>query len=155
MDIYQEYKSVFLFFLYKTMKIFLICSKAFYSELPLIQETLEKAGHKITVPHSYDNPASEATIREKGAEAHAAFKSQLLKASHTIIGQMDAVLALNFDKNGQKNYIGGSTFLELYEAFMQGKNIYLYNDIPQGMLFDEISGFSPLVLNGDLKKIPS
>jgi hypothetical protein len=137
------------------MKIFLICSKAFYSKIPPIQATLQKAGHEITVPQSYDNPASEVTIREKGAEAHAAFKSQLLKASREVIGKMDAVLALNFDKNGQKNYIGGSTFLELYEAFMQGKNIYLYNDIPQGMLFDEISGFSPLILNGDLTKIPS
>jgi hypothetical protein len=74
-------------------------------------------------------------------------------ASHNIIGKMDAVLALNFDKNGQKNYIGGSTFLELYEAFIQGKKIYLYHDIPEGMLFDEISGFSPVVINEDLSKI--
>ena len=29
----------------------------------------------------------------------------------------DAVLTLNFDKNGQKNYIGGATFLEVYDAW--------------------------------------
>jgi len=30
------------------------------------------------------------------------------------------------------------------------KKIYLYNEIPEGMLYDEISGFSPIVINGDL-----
>jgi hypothetical protein len=133
------------------MKIFLICSKAFYPQLATIQATLQAAGHEIVLPSSYDNPTSEVEAREKGE--HSTFKQQMFLASHTIIGEMDAVLALNFDKNGQKNYIGGSTFLELYEAFMQGKKIFLYHDIPEGMLFDEISGFSPVVINEDLSKI--
>ncbi len=46
--------------------------------------------------------------------------------------------------------VGGSTFLELYEAFMKGKEIYLWNEIPEGILFDEISGFSPKIINGNL-----
>ena len=58
-----------------------------------------------------------------------------------------------FDKNGKKNYIGGATFIEIYEAFMKNKKIYLYNDIPEGMLYDEISGFSPIVINGDLNLV--
>jgi len=33
---------------------------------------------------------------------------------------------------------------------MKGKKIFLYNDIPDGMLYDEISGFSPIVINGNL-----
>lgn len=53
-------------------------------------------------------------------------------------------------ENGKKNYVGGSTFLELYEAFMEGKEIYLWNEIPEGILFDEISGFSPKIINGNL-----
>ena len=53
-------------------------------------------------------------------------------------------------ENGKKNYVGGSTFLELYEAFMKGKEIYLWNEIPEGILFDEISGFSPKIINGNL-----
>ena len=57
------------------------------------------------------------------------------------------------DKNGKKNYIGGATFIEIYEAFMKGKKIYLYNDIPEGMLYDEISGFSPIVIKGDINLV--
>ena len=60
------------------------------------------------------------------------------------------MLVLNFDKNGQKNYIGGATFLEMYDAFRLDKKIFIYNDIPEGMLNDEIIVFSPVVLNGNL-----
>lgn len=66
---------------------------------------------------------------------------------------MDSVLVLNFDKNGKKNYIGGATFLEMYDAFRLGKKIYMWNDIPHGILRDEIIGFNPIVINGDLEKI--
>ena len=60
---------------------------------------------------------------------------------------------MNFDKNGQKNYIGGATFLEMYDAFRLGKKIFMYNDIPEGLLSDEIIGFAPIVINGNLKNI--
>ena len=29
----------------------------------------------------------------------------------------------------------------------------IYNDTPEGMLYDEISGFCPIVINGDLSLI--
>ena len=79
------------------------------------------------------------------------------KQSEDVISNMDAVLVLNLDKekNGEilRNYIGGATFLEMYDAFRMNKKIYLYNDIPEGMLYDEIEGFNPTIINGDLKLI--
>ena len=33
---------------------------------------------------------------------------------------------------------------------MKNKKIFLYNDIPEGLLYDEIAGFSPIVINGVL-----
>lgn len=77
-------------------------------------------------------------------------KGEMFRRSRDRIKSMDAVLTLNFDKNGKKNYIGGSTFLELYEAFMNNKKIYLWNEIPEGILFDDISGFAPEIINGNL-----
>ena len=66
---------------------------------------------------------------------------------------MDAVLVLNYEKHGIKDYIGGSTFLEMYEAFRNNKKIYMYNPIPEGLLYDEIDGFSPIIINGNLEVI--
>ena len=92
-----------------------------------------------------------------GKEEHQKFKAKMYKQSEDTISNMDAVLVLNLDKekDGEiiNNYIGGATFLEMYDAFRLGKKIYLYNDIPKGMLFDEIEGFGPIIINGDLNLI--
>ena len=85
------------------------------------------------------------------------FFKEMYYESKEKISLVDAVLVLNYDKekNGevQKNYIGASTFLEMYEAFMQNKKIYLMNDIPNNMLYDEIKGFNPVVINNNLSNI--
>jgi hypothetical protein len=40
--------------------------------------------------------------------------------------------------NKKKFILGGATFLEMYDAFRLNKQIFLYNDIPEGMLYDEL-----------------
>ena len=132
------------------MKILVICSKAFYDRIEPIKEKLEEMGHEIELPNSYYTPNAEKESWSKGDEAHSEFKSRMFRMSADRIKEMDAVLTLNYEKNGKKDYIGGSTFLELYEAFMNNKKIFLYNDIPEGILYDEISGFSPIVIHGNL-----
>ena len=131
-------------------KIFVICSKAFYKDIKPIKETLEKNNWEVFVPWTYEKPEAEAEWYAKGEEEHAKMKGEMFRRSRDRIQKLDAVLTLNFDKNGKKNYVGGSTFLELYEAFMEEKQIYLWNDVPEGILFDEIKGFAPKVINGDL-----
>ena len=58
-----------------------------------------------------------------------------------------------YDKNNQNNYIGGATFLEMYDAFCLGKQIYMLHDVPEGMLKDEIIGFNPTIIHEDLSLI--
>ena len=135
------------------MKIFIICSKAFYGEIKPIKDYLEKKGFEVAVPHTYLNPEKESETWKEGVESHAAFKARMFRLSEEKIKGMDAVLVLNFEKYGVPNYIGGSTFLEMYEAFRNNKKIYLYNDIPNGMLFDEIEGFGQIIIKGDLNLI--
>lgn len=135
------------------MKILIICSKAFYKDIAPIEEKLKEMGHEVELPNSYYEPDAEKKSWDLGPEEHSKFKARMFKMSAERIETMDAVLTLNFDKNGKKNYIGGATFIELYEAFMKNKKIFLYNNIPEGMLFDEISGFSPVVINGDLNLV--
>ena len=133
------------------MKILLICSKVFYDKLNGFKLELEKLGHEVFMPNCWDCPETEEKFR--GTPEHALFKAKMFKQSEERIKTMDAVLVLNYDKNGQKNYIGGATFLEVYDAFRLGKKIYFINDLPDGMLKDELIGFSPIVLNGDITKI--
>jgi len=135
------------------MKIFIICSKHFYDTVPAIKTTLEASGHAITLPNCYDDPATEDRLRAVGTAAHAEWKATMLRHSTDVMEQTDAVLVLNFDKHGTANYIGGATFLEMYDAFRLGKKIFLYNGIPNGILADEIIGFNPTIIYGDLSKV--
>lgn len=130
------------------MKIFIICSKAFYNKIPEIKVKLESLGHVITLPNCYDAPETESSYR--GTESHAKWKSEMIRHSEEVISNVDSVLVLNYDKNGIKNYIGGATFLEMYDAFRLDKKIYMINEIPEGILKDEIIGFNPVILRGNL-----
>ena len=139
------------------MRIFIICSKKFYDKIPPIKEFLEENGMEVYLPNCYDNPQTESEMWKLGKDEHQKFKAEMYKQSEDTISKMDGVLVLNFDKVADgvtyKNYIGGATFLEIYDAFRMNKKIYMYNDIPDGILFDELQGFAPIILNGDLSKI--
>ncbi len=136
------------------MRVLIICSKNFYYKIKDIKSILEKNNIEVFLPNCYDDPTTEQRMREKGKKEHQEFKSKMYKQSEETIAKMDAVLVLNFDKEKDdqvlKNYIGGATFLEMYDAFRLGKKIFLYNEIPNGMLFDEIEGFNPIIINGNL-----
>ena len=136
------------------MKILLICSKAFYSKLAEIKVTLEGYGHKIFMPNCYDAPETEQKMWELGKREHSEFKARMFKQSHETISKMDAVLVLNYNKIKDgityKNYVGGATFLEMHDAFLLNKKIYVLNNIENGPLSDEIEGFNPIIINGDL-----
>lgn len=135
------------------MNIFLICSKKFYDVIPAIKEELEKQGHKLTMPNCYDDPTTEDRYKALGQKKHSKWKAEMIQHSENVIKENDAVLVLNFEKNGIKNYIGGATFLEMYDAFRLGKKIFIHNNIPEGILHDEIVGFEPVILNGDIRGI--
>ena len=136
------------------MKLLIICSKHFYSKIEKIKTLLENKNIEVFLPNCYNDPETEQKMWNLGKKEHQLFKAKMYKQSEDTIKNMDAVLVLNYDKNkdgkNYKNYIGGATFLEMYDAFRLGKKIFLINDIPKGMLFDEIEGFNPIILNGNI-----
>lgn len=139
------------------MKVLIICSKKFYNEISTIKKELETNNIDVFLPNCFDDPTTEERMWTLGEKEHQEFKAKMFKQSEETISNMDAVLVLNFDKEKEstiiKNYIGGATFLEIYDAFRLNKKIYLYNEIPEGILYDEIQGFAPIIINGDLSKI--
>ena len=66
----------------------------------------------------------------------------------------DALLVVNLDKHGIKNYIGENAFLEMGFAHILNQKIYLMNPIPDMPNYGtEIIAMKPIVINGDLSEI--
>ncbi len=135
------------------MKIFICTSKHTYGYVDKIKKELENMGHIITVPNSYDNPMKEEEMKKLGVQEHSTWKGDMIRLQKEKVDANDCILVLNFEKNGQSNYIGGATFLEIFMAFDSGKKVYLYNSIPESNFKDELIGMNVEVINGDLNKI--
>ncbi|MDO8555934.1 MAG: hypothetical protein Q7R96_02050, partial [Nanoarchaeota archaeon] len=132
------------------MRIFVCASKHMYGKLPPVIAALESRGHVVTLPNSYYDPLKEEVMKTVGAVDHALWKGEMLRAQKVKVAANDAVLVMNFEKNGVPNYIGGATFLEVYMAFDLGKPVYLWNPLPDGSLQDELRGMRVQVIDGDL-----
>jgi len=135
------------------MKIFICASKHLYHHIPEIKASLEEQGHVITLPNSYDNPGREEEKKLVSSEEHKIWKGEMLRLQKKKVADNDAILVLNMNKNGQENYIGGATFLEIYMAFELGKKVFLYNPTPDTSMKDELLAMVTLVINGDLNLV--
>lgn len=135
------------------MKIFICASKYNYHKIPEIIPALEKTGHVLTMPNSYNQPFMEEEIKKLSEEDYISWKQEMLRKDEENIKHQDAIFVLNLEKNGAPDYIGGATFLEIYTAFRLGKKIFLYNSIPDCIFTDELHGMNPVILKGDLTKI--
>ncbi len=140
-------------------KIMIVCSTSFYDRIENISEMLMHYGYEIEYPNCYDEPVTADDNSHKTIEEYHNFYKEMYIESRNKISQIDEMLVLNFDKlkNGvtHKNYVGASTFLEIYEAYMQGKKIYLYTNLPDesNILYEDIKGMAPICLNGDIENI--
>lgn len=132
------------------MKIFIACSKHFYSEIKKVAGILEEMGYEVSYPNSYDDPFCEEKMKEMSREEHIKWKAMMMGRDKENISPVDAILVLNFEKKGIVNYIGGATFLEIYKAWELGKKIFFYNGLPNCSFTDELVGINPVVINGDL-----
>ena len=131
----------------------ILCSKHFYNKIPEIKNSLEKKGHKLKMPNSYDEPFKELEIKKLNEKEHIKWKGDMMRKDEKNISPQDAVLVLNLEKKGIQNYIGGATFLEMYMAWRLNKKIFLYNKLPKCSFTDELKGFNPTIINGDLNLI--
>jgi hypothetical protein len=146
------------------MKITICGSIAFYKQMQEIQRRLENVGNEVKLPPSevmdvngkiisvtdyYDLRKSETNDDSWIWQR----KRELIKNHFDEIAWCDAILVLNYDKNGVANYIGGNTFMEMGVAFYLDKPIYLWQPIPEISYKEEILSMFPIVISGDIKKI--
>lgn len=119
-----------------------------------IEMGLLKLKHSVVLPKfTKEYSELDSTDKMHSESAQNKIKHDLIKGYYEEIKNSDAILVINEDRNNIKNYIGGNSLIEMAFAHILGKEIYLYNSIPQMNYTDEIIAMKPIVLNKDLTKI--
>lgn len=142
------------------MKVVVCGSMAFARDMLNAQKILEKKGHQVILP----GPTREylSGRLKKMASGWGTIEGAKIKIAHNLIRKHyneikkgDAILVINKDKNGIKNYIGGNSFLEMGFAYILSKKIYTLNDLPEGLpvFYQELVAMQPISLHGSFNGI--
>jgi hypothetical protein len=133
---------------------FAICgSMHFAKEMLEAQKTLQELGHEANVPgdtlECIENPNLNMDLEH-------CITTQIDKSCFQTVADSDAILVLNYPKNGMDGYVGGATLMEIGLARHFDKKIFLLNDLPsqdQLRYVLEIKITNPVILQGDITKI--
>lgn len=143
------------------MKITIIGSSRFKEKKIELKKELIELGHEPIIHPDYEEFAAGRKqdvwdMVENGEHARAKIENDYIMWYYQQIVASDAVLVVNIKKGEKTNYIGGNTFLEIGFAYVNGKKIFAYNELPNESVcsyLDEIEAMQPVVINKDLTKI--
>jgi len=135
------------------MKIVICGSMYFAKEMLEAKTQLEKMGHIAFVPPDiYDcveNP-------ELNMDMEHCLRTNVQKECFDMVKKSDAILVLNYKRNGIEGYVGGATLMEIGIAQCLDKKIFLLYPPPkiEDQRYSlEIQLAKPIILNGDLSLI--
>ncbi|MGH7234076.1 MAG: hypothetical protein ACREF7_01350 [Candidatus Saccharimonadales bacterium] len=139
-----------------------ICSSSsFYKQAVELQDELAARGFEVIVPVMAEKMKAENNFERQNYQPWLTdpttygVKADLMHGHFDKVAKADAILVLNGDKNGIKNYIGGNVLMEMGLAFHLGMPIIIFNDVPEESKFmEEIRGMLPIVLNGNINLFP-
>ena len=140
------------------MKIYVLGSTAFVKEMVAVVEKLKEAGHDGWIHPDYIDYVTRKNHPhlqriESGEHARVKLENDYIRQHYKNILESDAIFVVNLEKNGIRNYIGGNVLMELGQAYVNNKKIYLLNPIPDLPYAEEIVSVRPVITNGDFSNI--
>lgn len=136
------------------MKIGIIGSMQYTEKMLEARDELTKRGHNAFVTNLADPFIGKTDEEKETIKIHQKNNLDAIREFWRLMQGADAVLVMNFDKHGVKNYIGGNTLMEIGFAHVLDQKIFLYNPIPEIPYYkSEIEAVKPMIIHGDLSKI--
>jgi len=136
------------------MKIGIIGSMQFIEKMIEARDELIKRGHDAFVTNLADPFIGKSDEEKETIKIYQKNNLDAIREFWRLMQGADAVLVMNFDKHGIKNYIGGNTLMEIGFAHVLNQKIFLYNPIPEIPYYkSEIEAVKPTIINGDYSMI--
>ena len=132
-----------------------ICSSMVFSEkMVQIKRKLEKFGHEVFISQFAKSYLGKTEKEKEELAVNDKTEHDAIRKFWEIIKKSDAILVLNFDRKGIKNYIGGNTLMEIGFAHVLNKRIFLMNPIPDIEYYSsEIEAVRPVIIEQNLSNI--
>lgn len=136
------------------MKIGIIGSMQFTDKMLYVKEQLQELGHDAFVTDLHEAMIGKTDDEIEKIKLYQKNNMDAIREFWNMMQDADAVLVLNYDKNGIKNYVGGNTLMEIGFAHVLNQKVFMLNPIPEmPYCQSEIEAVKPIILNGDLSKI--
>ena len=136
------------------MRIGIIGSMQFTDKMIEYRDKLEKLGHAAFITDLHKSMIGKSDEEIEKIKLHQKNNMDAIREFWRMMQGADAVLVLNFDKNGIKNYVGANTLMEIGFAHVLDQKIFILNDIPEFPYSrTEIEAVKPIVINGNLELI--
>lgn len=145
--------------LVKKPRIYVLGSSHFMHEMVAAKDKLCEMGYDGFIHPHYEAQVKgglpEITKRwENGERAALKRDYNYLKVHYEHILESDAILFINATKKDKANYIGGNVLIEMGQAYVHNKKMFLMYDLPKDSSFiDEIESMDPICLKGDFEEI--
>ena len=119
-----------------------------------VKKELEKLGHEVSLSGFIEQYKGKSHDDIETLKTTHKFEQNAAKEFWSRMITQDAILIINIEKNGVKNYIGGAALNDMAIAHFLNQKIFLWNPIPDIPYYKkEIESMKPVVINGDLGKI--
>ncbi|OHB10909.1 MAG: hypothetical protein A3G05_02130 [Candidatus Zambryskibacteria bacterium RIFCSPLOWO2_12_FULL_45_14] len=132
------------------MKIGIIGSMQFTEKMIKAQDELIRLGHDAFLTNLASPFIGKTDEEKERIKINQKNNLDAIREFWRLMQGADAVLVMNFDKHGIKNYIGGNTLMEIGFAHVLDQKIFLLNPIPEMQYCkSEIEAVKLVVINGD------
>jgi len=136
------------------MKIGIIGSMQFTEQMIEVRDKLKQLGHEAFVTDLHEPFVGKTDEEKEVIKLDQKFNLDAIRRFWEMMQGADAVLVINLDKNGIRNYVGGNTLMEIGFAHVLNQKVFLWNPIPDmPYCKSEIEAVKPIIINGDLSQI--
>jgi hypothetical protein len=132
------------------MKIGIIGSMHHTEKMIAARDELNKLGHEAFVTTLAEPFIGKSDEEKEKIKIDHKNNHDAIREFWRMMQGADAVLVMNIDRHGIKNYIGGNTLMEMGFAHVLNQKIFLYNPIPEIKYYQsEIIAMKPEIIYGD------
>lgn len=139
------------------MKIMIIGSMKFAEDMVKIKKQLDELGHNASIPVGTEPHLTDKEFVDNLHDnLEFCIAHDIMRKNFEEVSKNEAVLVLNYKRNGVEGYIGISALLEMGVAHYLKKKIFLMQHTPNykdARWAHEVAIMQPKVIEGDLTKI--